>query len=162
MNIIVEFLNDHLCRKIDVNLRRITTYTSALEGDVPVLISEKIKHGKRNSVPVHIMMAYEEVELKRHVFLTSALDGSEWPASHPGTLPSVPNEYEVGWAAEPVRTLWRKSSWEEGKKTFVVQSVAYPVIPAPREIRKERNIETYEFNECRKTVYRNPRIERSL
>jgi hypothetical protein len=34
-------------------------------------------------------------------FLTLALDGDEWPASHPGgALPSVPTEYEAGWASE--------------------------------------------------------------
>lgn len=33
--------------------RRVTNYINALKGEVPVLISEKVKFGNRNSVPQH-------------------------------------------------------------------------------------------------------------
>jgi hypothetical protein len=36
------------------------------------------------AVPVHAMDACEEVDVDIHAFLTSALDGGEWLASHPG------------------------------------------------------------------------------
>jgi hypothetical protein len=59
-------------------------------------------------------------------YLTSALDGGEWSASHPGSaLPPVPIAQEAGWAPEPVwtQTLEDKSSASVGDRTPVVQSV---------------------------------------
>jgi hypothetical protein len=64
-------------------------------------------------------------------FLTSAVEGGEWPASRPGrTLPPgneppVPIVQEAGWAPEPVRTqgLEEKSSASVGGQTPAVQSV---------------------------------------
>jgi hypothetical protein len=64
-----------------------------------------------NKAPYH-----EDVRESRGIappFLTSALDGGEWPASHPGHFTPgerfpVPIGQEGGWASEPVWTLWRK------------------------------------------------------
>jgi len=57
------------------------------------------------------MKTYWGVELQRHAFLTSALEGGEWSASHPGRF--IPREtalstidYEVGWAPESVWTSY--------------------------------------------------------
>jgi hypothetical protein len=64
-------------------------------------------------------------------FLTSALEGGEWSASHPGRAllrgkePPVPIVYEAGWAPKPVWTqrLEEKSSAPGGDRTPAVQSV---------------------------------------
>jgi hypothetical protein len=39
------------------------------------------------------MKTYREVEVLVHAFLTSALDGGEWPTSQPGRL--IPQEYPL-------------------------------------------------------------------
>jgi hypothetical protein len=63
------------------------------------------------------MKTYGGVDVKTHVFLTSALVGGEWSASRPdsftpGENPPVPIGYEAGWAPEPVWTTWGgESSW---------------------------------------------------
>jgi hypothetical protein len=57
------------------------------------------------------------LDVKNHIFLTSAPAGGEWSASRPGRLtpgkePSVPIRYEAGWVPEPVSTTWRReNSW---------------------------------------------------
>jgi hypothetical protein len=54
-----------------------------------------------------------------YLFLTSALDGSEWSASHPGRDlhlrkgPPVPIGQEAGWASEPV---WHERNIELYKR----------------------------------------------
>ena len=35
-------------------------------------------------LPMHIMKAYRGVEVQLHLYLTSAVDGTEWSASRPG------------------------------------------------------------------------------
>jgi hypothetical protein len=49
---------------------------------------------KGKVVPVLAMKAYEEVDVQIHIFLTSALDGGEWSASHPGRF--IPGERAPG------------------------------------------------------------------
>jgi hypothetical protein len=44
--------------------------------------------GKGKTSPVLAMNMYWGVEIYVHEFLTSALDGGEWSASHPAALPS--------------------------------------------------------------------------
>jgi hypothetical protein len=64
-------------------------------------------------------------------FLTLALDGGEWSASHPGSVlpwekdPPIPTEQEAGWAPEPVwmQRLEEKSSASVGDQTPVIQSI---------------------------------------
>jgi hypothetical protein len=67
------------------------------------------------------------VEVYLHVFLTSALDGSQWSASSPGrftpreiTLVSI--GYEAGWATEPV---WTR---EWGEKFPAPSGIEPPII----------------------------------
>jgi hypothetical protein len=55
----------------------------------------------------HAMKNYKGVEVYLHVFVTSALDGSEWSSSRVGRFTptketSVPNEYEAECVPEPV------------------------------------------------------------
>jgi hypothetical protein len=62
------------------------------------------------SVPLHDMKVYRRAELWLHSFLTSALDGGEWPPHTPDALPlgkehPVPIERETGWAPEPVMSF---------------------------------------------------------
>jgi hypothetical protein len=45
----------------------------------------------------------------------------------PETLPAVPNEYEAGWAADPVWEFWKKSSFhclETNRDTLAAQTAA--------------------------------------
>jgi hypothetical protein len=64
-------------------------------------------------------------------FFTSALDGGEWSASHPGRVlrpgkgPPVPIVQEAGWAPELVWTqrIEEKSSASAGDRTPIAQSV---------------------------------------
>jgi len=56
---------------------------------------------------VHYTKAYEEVEVQLHAFLISSLnevsDHFHAPiALIPGKEPSVPTEYEAGWAPESI------------------------------------------------------------
>jgi hypothetical protein len=70
----------------------------------------------------------------------------------------VPNGYEAGWAAEPVWTLRRVSSFHcletnppfLGRPASSLLKIQKKVIPAPREIIKERTAETHECSECSK------------
>jgi hypothetical protein len=57
-------------------------------------------------------------------FSTSALDGGEWSALHPGrALPPVPIVQEVGWAPEPVWTrIEEKSFASAGDRTSIAWS----------------------------------------
>jgi hypothetical protein len=59
----------------------------------------------------HVKNMYSEVEVQLHV-LASALDGGEWWISLPGRFipsqkPPVTIGQKVGWAPEPVWTLWK-------------------------------------------------------
>jgi hypothetical protein len=55
----------------------------------------------------YTVKTYMRVEVKLHVFLTSALDGGEWYASRSsiapgGNRPPVPTREEAGWDPELV------------------------------------------------------------
>jgi hypothetical protein len=51
------------------------------------------------------IMAYEEVEVWLHAFLTSAVDGDQWSASSPGRgNPPVPTGKEGKWARQLIWT----------------------------------------------------------
>jgi hypothetical protein len=64
--------------------------------------------GLEKVVPVHAMKVPGGAEVKLHSFLTYDLDGEEWLTLRPGRFRTpVPIE-QVGWAPEPVWTLWRK------------------------------------------------------
>jgi hypothetical protein len=59
------------------------------------------------------MKAYGWLDKRFHIFLTSALVGGEWIASHtgrftPGEIAPVPIGYEVGWTPEPVWATWEE------------------------------------------------------
>jgi hypothetical protein len=57
--------------------------------------------------------------------LTSALDGGEWSASHPGrALPPVPIVQENGWTPEPVWTqrIEEKFLASAGDRTSIARS----------------------------------------
>jgi hypothetical protein len=61
-----------------------------------------------------------EVEVYLHAFLTSALDGAEWLASHPGCFTlhestPVPTGKEAGWAQAGMDVVAKRnvsSCWE--------------------------------------------------
>jgi hypothetical protein len=65
---------------------------------------------KAKAVPLHAMEAFWGEGYSSYSFSTSALDGGEWSASHPGRAlppgkgPAVPIVQEAGWAPEPVWT----------------------------------------------------------
>jgi hypothetical protein len=51
-----------------------------------------------------------------HFFLISTLDGCELSALRsgrftPGKEPPVPTEEKVGWAPEPIYTLWKREKY---------------------------------------------------
>jgi hypothetical protein len=83
----------------------------------------KINH-KSKAVPLHVIEAYGgERRYSSYSYLTSALDGGEWSASHPSrALPPVPIVQETGWAPGPVwmQRLEEKSSASVGDRTPVV------------------------------------------
>jgi hypothetical protein len=64
----------------------------------------------RYSVTTHLWRRLGERMYSSYSFATSALDGGEWSASHPGRAlppekgPPVPIVQEAGWASEPVWT----------------------------------------------------------
>jgi hypothetical protein len=66
----------------------------------------KMLKSKKKSYPAtHHGGAWGERRYSTYSFLTSALDGGEWSASHSGrALPPVPIVQEAGWAPEPVWT----------------------------------------------------------
>ena len=53
---------------------------------------------------------YGPVEVQSYPLLTSALDGGDWPFSHPGERALVTIQYEAWWAAETVWTFWKRES----------------------------------------------------
>jgi hypothetical protein len=58
---------------------------------------------KGKAVPQHTYEGAGGKDYSSYSFTTSALDGSEWPASCPGhALPPVPTGQEAGWAPEPI------------------------------------------------------------
>jgi hypothetical protein len=60
------------------------------------------------------MKTYEGVDVLIHLLLISVLVGGEWSTSRSGRFhsgeiaPGILMPYEAGWAAEPVRTTWRR------------------------------------------------------
>jgi hypothetical protein len=67
-------------------------------------------------------MTYAGVEVKLHVFLTSALDGGEWSASHTDRFAArCPLDGRLGWS----RASMDKT---EGKKTSAPARDRIPVI----------------------------------
>jgi hypothetical protein len=61
------------------------------------------------------MKVYVGVDVQIHVFLTSALVGSEWSVSRFGFLPpekmlQVPVGQETGWVPVPVWTTWGREN----------------------------------------------------
>jgi hypothetical protein len=83
-------------------------------------------------VPLHSIEAHlGDRRYSSYSFLTSALEGGEWSASHhscdlpQGKEPPVPIVQEAGWAPELVWTqrLEEKSSASVGDRTPAVQSV---------------------------------------
>jgi len=57
-------------------------------------------NGTDKAVPVHRMKAYRGCRGTAPLVLIPALDGGEWPTSHP-----TPTEHEAGWAPETVWTF---------------------------------------------------------
>jgi len=79
----------------------------------------------------HIMRTYESVEVQFHIFLTSTLDGGEWPASCPGCLTPRERAPSIHWIGGWVRTradldavMKRKIPASAGKQSLVVQLIA--------------------------------------
>jgi hypothetical protein len=95
------------------------------------------------------MKAYGEVDVKIHIFLTSALDGGEWSASRPGShIPGerAPGTHWIGGWLDPRAGLamWRKENSRTYRYSNSHPSVVQPLasryadyaIPAPlREIK---------------------------
>jgi hypothetical protein len=88
----------------------------------------------REKVPLHSMEAQGERRYSSYTFMTSALDGGEWPASRPSpALPPgkgtpTPIGQEAGWAPEPVWTHRREEKFSAfvGDRTpFVLSVVKY-------------------------------------
>jgi hypothetical protein len=76
------------------------------------------------------MKTYEEVDVQLRAFLTSALDGGQWSASHFGRLirggRSRGNHWLGGWGGlKAVRTLYRL------EKSFVPAGNPTPIIAFP-------------------------------
>jgi hypothetical protein len=64
-------------------------------------------------ISTHAMKTYRGLVVQHRTFTTSALDGDEWPSSHPGCFtpgkePWVPIEQEAVWAPEQVWMFWKK------------------------------------------------------
>jgi hypothetical protein len=88
---------------------------------------------KSKAAPLHAMEGDGggERRYSSYSYLTSALDGGEWSASHPGRSlppgkePLVPIGQGAGWAPEPVWTHRpeEKCSASVGDQTPVVQAV---------------------------------------
>jgi hypothetical protein len=87
-------------------MENVSSYGSKYTKKDPSLyFSGKAHYGKGNgkAVPAlltkpHAAKAYGGVELQLHVFLTSALGGSEWSTSHPGER--TPDTHWIGaWKA---------------------------------------------------------------
>jgi hypothetical protein len=81
--------------------------------------------GEDKAVPLRSIEAHlGDRTYSSYSFLTSALEGGEWPASRPGRAlppgkePPVPTVQEAGWAPEPVWTqrLELKSSASVGDR----------------------------------------------
>jgi hypothetical protein len=82
--------------------------------------------GKGKAVPLRSIEAHlGDRRYSSYSFLTTALEGGEWSASHPGRAlspgkePPVPTVQEAGWA----QRLEENSSSSVGDRTPAVQSV---------------------------------------
>jgi hypothetical protein len=88
------------------------------------------------------MEAHGGEVVRSYSYLTSELDGSEWPASRPGRAlppgkgPPVPIVQEAGWAPEPVWTqrLEEKSSAPVGDRTPIVHPVFHSSLNTTAEL----------------------------
>jgi hypothetical protein len=80
--------------------------------DVPILQRETCWRGKGKVVPLRSIEAHlEERRYSCYSSLTSAVEGGEWSASHPGRAlppgkePPVPIVQVAGWAPEPAGSV---------------------------------------------------------
>jgi hypothetical protein len=77
------------------------------------------------------MKAYGGVAVQIHVFLTSALVGGVWSASHSGRFTpweKAPGTYRIGgWAPESVWALWRRENSFPYRDSNSDPSVVQPV-----------------------------------
>lgn len=72
------------------------------------------------------------------LFLTSEVHGNKLSESHPdrftrrGKEPSVPIEYEVGWAPETIWMVWSRETFyaATGNRTTAFQPLATPTEPS--------------------------------
>jgi hypothetical protein len=78
------------------------------------------------------MKTYRGVEIQLHTFLTLALDGGEWSASHPSHFTPekralVPTIKEAGWNPELVWTWWQREKFLvlARIRTLVIQLIAW-------------------------------------
>jgi hypothetical protein len=74
------------------------------------------------------MKLYVGVDVKIHVFLTSALVGGEWSASPSGKEPLLPIGHEAEWAPEPV---WMTHGGEKSCLYRDTNSDPSAVLPQP-------------------------------
>jgi hypothetical protein len=77
------------------------------------------------------MKVYGGMDVQIHIFLTLALVGGEWSASHPGCITPgerAPGTHWIGgWVPEPVWTTWRRENCWPYRDSNSYPSVVKPV-----------------------------------
>jgi hypothetical protein len=76
------------------------------------------------------MKAYGDVDIEIHIFLTSALTGGEWSASHPGRFPpgkSAPGTHWIGGWVDPRAGL----DYMEKRKFFTLPGLELRPLGCP-------------------------------